>query len=128
VDYYHAKQPLAQTVHGLSPDDDPAAATCFKRMNDYLFQGEIWKIIAELQPHQPAASYFINHQRRMQYQPFRADGFPIGSGGVESAIKQFKHRLTGAGMRWSRQGAEPMITIRSAILSRTFHDLWQRAA
>ena len=128
VDYYHAKQHLAQAVHGIYPDDDTAAATCFKRLNDYLFQGEIWKIIAELQHHQQAASYFINHQRRMQYQQFRADGFPIGSGGVESAIKQFKHRLTGAGMRWSRQGAERMITIRSAILSRTFHDLWQRAA
>jgi hypothetical protein len=51
----------------------------------------------------------------MQYQQFRAEGFPIGSGGIESAIKPFKQRLTGAGMRWSRQGAERIITIRSAI-------------
>jgi hypothetical protein len=70
----------------------------------------------------------MNHQHRMQYQQFRSDGYPIGSGAVESAIKQFKQRLTAAGMRWSRQGAQRMVTIRSAILSDTFHTLWQSAA
>jgi len=128
VDYYHAKQHLAQAAHSIYANDEPAADTLLKRMSDWLFQGEIWKIIAALQQHQQSASYFLHHQRRMQYPQFRADGFPIGSGGIESAIKQFKHRLTGAGMRWSRQGAERMITIRSAILSGTLPDLWLQAA
>lgn len=64
----------------------------------------------------------------MQYQQFQAQGFPIGSGGVESAIKQYKQRLTGAGMRWSRQGADRLIVIRSAILSNSFTDLWEQVA
>lgn len=128
VDYYHAKQHLAQAAHAIYATDEAAADTLLKRMSDWLFQGEIWKIIAALQHHQQSASYFVHHQRRMQYPQFRADGFPIGSGGIESAIKRFKQRLTGAGMRWSRQGAERMITIRSAILSGSLPDLWQLAA
>jgi hypothetical protein len=46
----------------------------------------------------------------MQHQLFREDGFPIGSGGVEMVIRQFKHRNTGAGMHWSEPGAERIVT------------------
>lgn len=128
LDYYHTKQHLAQAAHTCYPDDETAAQSCFKGMSDSLFRGEIWKIIAQLEQHQQPAGYFVNQQRQMQYQQFRAEGFPIGSGGIESAIKQFKHRLTGAGMRWSRQGAERMVTVRAAIMAGTFSDLWQLAA
>lgn len=128
VDYYHAKQQLAQAAHTLFPDDNRAAQAWFKTMSDALFRGEIFKIIADLQRQQHTVRYFLNHQRRMQYQQFRAEGFPIGSGGIESAIKQFKQRLTGAGMRWSRQGAERIITIRSAILANQFSTLWHQVA
>ena len=128
VDYYHAKQHLAQAAHASYPDNEQAAQSWFKDMSNCLFRGEIWKIIAQLEQHQQPTSYFVNQQRRMQYQQFRAEGFPIGSGGIESAIKQFKHRLTGAGMRWSRNGAERMLTIRAAIMAGTFSDLWQQAA
>ena len=128
LDYYHAKQHLANRAQERHPNDVAQAQAWFKNMGDALFNGEVFKIIADLQAHQLKTSYFVNHQRRMQYQQFRAEGLPIGSGGVESAIKQFKHRLTGAGMRWSRQGAERMITIRSAILANNLSDLWQQAA
>lgn len=128
VDYYHAKQQLATAAHGCYPDDAPRAQLWLTQMSDALFQGEIWKIIADLQRQQQPTSYFVNQQRRMQYQQFRADGYPIGSGGIESGVKQYKQRLAGAGMRWSRAGAERMITVRSAVLSGTFHALWQQVA
>ena len=128
LDYYHARQHLAKMAQERHPDDNEQAQIWFKDMSDALFNGEIFKIIADLQAHHLKTSYFVNHQRRMQYQQFRAEGFPIGSGGVESAIKQFKHRLTGAGMRWSRQGAERMITIRSTLLAGHLSTLWQHAA
>lgn len=128
LDYYHARENLAQAAHACYPQDDESAQAWFKQMSDCLFQGEIFKIIAHLENHQQPTSYFVNQQRRMQYQLFRAEGYPIGSGAVESAIKQFKHRLTGAGMRWSRAGAERMVTIRSTVMAGTLHDLWQQAA
>jgi len=59
---------------------------------------------------------------------FREEGYPIGSGTVESGIKQFKARLTGSGMRWSRPGAERMLIVRASVLGDSFDALWQAAA
>ena len=64
----------------------------------------------------------------MHYAEFREQGFPIGSGTVESAIKQFKARLSGPGMRWSRPAAQQMLIIRAAVLDRSFDSLWSKAA
>lgn len=128
LDYYHAKQQLAQATHDCFPDDEKMAQKWFKKLSKYLFQGEIHKIITELSQYHHTANYFVNHQRRMLYQSFRAQGFPIGSGAVESAIKQFKHRLTGAGMRWSRRGAEHMVTVRASVMAGNLQQLWQLAA
>ena len=56
----------------------------------------------------------------------REEGFPIGSGMVESACKQFRARLAGSGMRWSRAGLERLLPIRAAIMSQRFDELWQK--
>jgi hypothetical protein len=50
----------------------------------------------------------------MQYFAFREQGLPIGSGTVESGVKQFKQRLTATGMRWNKPNADRMIVIRAA--------------
>ena len=59
---------------------------------------------------------------------FRDAGLPIGSGTVESGVKQFKQRLTGTGMRWYPDNANRMTILRSAILGREFDDLWAKVA
>jgi hypothetical protein len=129
VDWYHAMQHLAQAAADHYPDDASAAASWRKALQTRLFQGQLDVVIAALEPvangkHQ---GYFKEHKRRMQYQEFWESGYPIGSGAVESGIKQFKQRLTGAGMRWSRPAIERMVTLRAAALSRTFDDLWDAA-
>jgi hypothetical protein len=63
----------------------------------------------------------------MNYLEMRMEGYPIGSDMVESAAKQYKGRFCGAGMRWSRKGAERVIPFRSAILSKRFDKMWQLA-
>lgn len=128
LDWYHARQNLSQLTQDCFPDDPQQAQRAYQQLSDKLFRGQISEIIQFAQAHQRAATYFHNQQRRMQYQQFQAQGLPIGSGGVESGIKQYKQRLTAAGMRWSRQGAQRLIVIRSAMLSDTFDDLWERAA
>ncbi len=73
------------------------------------------------------AGYVEQHQRRMQYLEFREEGFPIGSGTIESGVKQFKQRLTGTGMRWNPTNAQRMLVIRSAVLGNDFDLLWHAA-
>ena len=128
VDWYHACEHLAAATQALI-DDAAAAQRSYHRQRAYLYQGEIHKITrplerAGLSQH---TRYFHTHKRRMQYQRFLEEGYPIGSGTVESGVKRYKHRLTGAGMRWSRRSAEEMLVIRSATMGGTFDDLWNAA-
>jgi hypothetical protein len=127
VDWYHADEHLAAASHALYPEDESTAQRWRKRMHDPLFAGQVWRITQPLEAAQlpEHARYFHHHQRRMQYQEFREEGYPIGSGTVESGIKQHKTRLTGPGMRWKRVGAERMLVIRSAVLGDTFDHLWR---
>lgn len=128
LDWYHARQQLSQLIAACLPNDEQLAQQSYQQMSDTLFRGQITNIIQLGQDHQQSTTYFHNQQRRMQYQQFQAQGFPIGSGGIESGIKQYKQRFAGAGMRWSRPGVKRLMVIRSAILSGTLDDLWQQAA
>lgn len=132
VDWFHAVQHLANAATALYPDDKDAKtrAQWLRTYKDHLYMGRVHKIIAALHQRRRAdfALYFERHQRRMQYLEFREEGFPIGSGTVESGVKQFKQRLTGTGMRWNPRNADHMLTIRAAALSNSFDALWRAAA
>ena len=126
VDWFHACQHLALAAQALFPDSPLQSAAWTNIMRNALFEGQVWQIIhalelANLPDH---AHYFKTHQRRMCYQQFREDGFPIGSGTVESGVKQFKARLTGPGMRWSRPAVLRMFVLRAAVLNNSFDYLW----
>jgi hypothetical protein len=128
VDWYHATQHLAQAATALYPHDEKAAQRWQQEQREALYLGHIHHIIAPLEAAGlMEAHYFQVHQRRMQYQEFREDGYPIGSGTVESGIKQFKQRLTGPGMRWSRPGADRMLIIRAAVMTDSFDKVWAAA-
>jgi hypothetical protein len=60
----------------------------------------------------------------MNYLDMCSEGYPIASGMVESAAKQYKARFYGASMRWSRKGAERLLPIRKAIMSSRFDKIW----
>ena len=129
VDWYHATQYLAHAAEALHPTDPAAAQRWQRERRTDLYLGELHKIIGPLERAglQTQADYFHQHARRMQYQEFHEQGYPIGSGTVESGIKRFKQRLAGPGMRWSRPSAERMLVLRAAVLSGTFDTLWDCA-
>lgn len=62
---------------------------------------------------------------QLQYPAFAAQGYPIGSGAVESAGKLVvEARLKGAGMRWSAASVTPMVTLRAARCSGRWAETW----
>lgn len=132
VDWFHAVQHLAEAANTLYPDEGDAKKRqhWLNTYKEHLYMGRIHKITAALLRRQRSdlAGYFETHQRRMQYLEFREEGFPIGSGVIESGVKQFKQRVTGAGMRWKADNANQMLVIRAAVLGNDFATLWADAA
>jgi len=132
VDWFHAVHHLAEAAQALYPDeqDAPARAAWLNSCKDHLYMGRLHKIcdLLHRRGRPDLAAYFDRHRRRMQYLEFREEGWPIGSGTVESAVKQFKHRVTGTGMHWNTPNLCRMLTLRAAALSNTFDLLWRQAA
>ena len=57
--------------------------------------------------HRNAYSYFPNNKDAMAYPDYRTKGWPIGSGVVEAAVKQFGIRMKSSEKFWNLGWAEP---------------------
>lgn len=136
VDWYHAVDHLWTAAH-LSFQDKTQRDRWVKQRKTDLWTGHASQIatlierLAQRHPDQSdqltaEAGYFRNNYRRMQYQEFREEGYPIGSGTVESGCKQLvTMRMKGPGMRWSRPGAQNLLALRAAYLSDNWDEAWQ---
>lgn len=72
-----------------------------------------------------AIAYLAARLPQAQYPSFRAKGYPIGSGCVESAGKLLvEARLKGSGMRWARPNVCPMVALRAARASGRWDQTW----
>lgn len=71
-------------------------------------------------------SYFSKRVAQMQYPHFRQQGWPIGSGSVESANKLVvQARLKGAGMHWHRHNVNPLLALRNGVCNERWLETWQ---
>jgi hypothetical protein len=74
-------------------------------------------------------AYLEKRVAHMQYPTFQAEGWPIGSGMVESANKVVvEARLKGAGMHWSRASVNPLLALRNAVCNDRWAEAWQQSA
>lgn len=67
--------------------------------------------------------YLSNNAKRMDYKYYLERGYPIASGVIEGACRcVVNDRMERSGMRWSMDGAQAMLNLRSIKLS----ELWDR--
>lgn len=73
-------------------------------------------------------SYLEKRVAQMQYPSFLSEGWPIGSGVVESGNKLVvEARLKGAGMHWSRLSVNPLLALRNAVCNDRWAEAWQQS-
>lgn len=76
-----------------------------------------------------ALAYLEKRTAMMDYPEYQRQGWPIGSGSVESGNKLVvEARLKGAGMHWARSHVNPMLSLRNAICSDRWDEAWQDVA
>jgi hypothetical protein len=72
-------------------------------------------------------TYLEKRKQQIQYPYFQAQGWPIGSGIVESGNKLVvEARLKGAGMHWAELHVNPMLAIRNIICSDRWKEEWPK--
>jgi len=136
VDWSHASGrlwPVANAVFGATT---PRAAAWAAGQLDRLWQGDVGQVVAALaQLHldqasyslevQQAAGYFQTNASRMRYDVYRAQGYPIGSGTVESGAKSVvQQRLKRPGRGWGRTTGQAMLAGLSELHSGRFDRAW----
>jgi len=71
------------------------------------------------------ADYLLKNKERLQYGEALNSGFPIASGVIEGACRHLiNDRLDITGARWSLQGAEAVLKLRSLKSSGDFKNYW----
>jgi hypothetical protein len=69
--------------------------------------------------------YLQHNRKRMNYFQLRQHHLPIGSGVVEAACKNLiGARMKKSGMRWTSEGGQTVLTLRSLILSNRWEFFW----
>lgn len=130
VDFYHASEHLWKVARLLHGEGTPAAAAwAHARCHDLRHEGLAPVLTALKAARVPTAEgravlrrerrYFRTNAARMAYPPAKAEGLPIGSGAVESLARHLvQRRLKRPGARWSRPGAQAILTLRAHLKSR----------
>jgi hypothetical protein len=135
VDWYHAEDRLKRLADAVFPS--PAQRQAWlAQITESLWQGQVEDVLLACQPlaskhdeARQALTYFSNHRHRMRYDFFRAQGYLIGSGTIESGCKQIvTQRLKRSGAQWIVQGAVLTAKARAAWLSGNWHTLCRKRA
>ena len=85
-----------------------------------------WKKKSHQEKFHKVITYFRNHRQYMKYDEYLSEGYPIGTGVVESACGHVvKDRMEISGARWSIEGAESILRSRSVFKSGDWDAYWK---
>ena len=71
-------------------------------------------------------TYLKNHKEYMKYDKYLSEGYPIGSGVVESACSHVvKDRMEISGARWGINGSDSILKLRSVAKSKNWDEYWE---
>jgi len=140
VDLYHAKEHVWDVAHAVFGGTTAAATAWATAACSLLEAGQIADLVSAIGtlppiPPEPgqarsiperAVDYFTTNAQRMRYPVFRAQGMHIGSGIAEAACKTIvSTRAKRSGMRWTPEGLDALLPLRTAVLNRAYDSFWE---
>lgn len=77
-------------------------------------------------PIDKCADYLLKYAKYLRYDQYLARGYPIATGVIEGACRYLvKDRMEITGARWSLEGAEAVLRLRSLRASGDFDEYWE---
>jgi len=136
VDFYHVCEHLSKLSELFFKDSSDAKAW-YKKYRTILKEDPngASKVIRAVRYRRTKAKqnpeieaelkYLQRNRKRMSYFELRQNNLPIGSGVIEAACKNLiGARLKKSGMRWTINGGQAVLTLRSLILSNRWEQFW----
>lgn len=114
LDWYHLKENLYKVGGSMQR---------LRQAETYLWQGQVEQAIrlfdeCKRDQARKFRQYLSHHRERIiNYSYFQAEGIPIGSGAVESSIKQIDARMKLPGAQWKRENVPQALSVRCAYLN-----------
>jgi hypothetical protein len=137
VDWAHAKERLWNVSKAVFGETSPPAKQWAETYVDRLWHGRVEEVVGALQELdwaqksvpddiRQSPGYFETRQSKMDYAHFRQEGYPIGSGTVESAINTVVHyRMKRQGRGWKRENGQAMLAALGELHSQRFEYTWK---
>ena len=137
LDWYHLSEYVWDAARALHPGDEDARELWVKASVSHLHDMGGAGLIAHLeqclatlgdggaQHMDPLMNYLRPRLAITDYPSYRAKGYIIGSGMMESTCKQVvERRLCGSGMQWGEPGAVAMAALVSKKLNAMWKEFW----
>ena len=132
MDLWHVMEYLWKGAHVFHREGSTAAESWVGQRLEMLLAGKVGYVIGSLKQMttkhtlkgqdrkaiQALITYFHNNRAHMRYDEYLAAGYPIGSGVAEGACRHLvKDRMERTGMRWTVEGAQAILDLRSTYLN-----------
>lgn len=141
VDLYHAKEHVWDVAHAVFGPGAAAGTAWATQACSLLEEGHSEALVSAIEALPPiapepgqarsipqrAVDYFTINAERMRYPAFRAQGMHLGSGIAEAACKTIvSTRAKRSGMRWTPEGIDALLPVRTAVLNGAYDSLWEQ--
>jgi hypothetical protein len=143
LDFWHASDSLCKLAKAVHPIDETARQTLLTTWCHTMKHEGGVRVVEELEKadlprskrlvreqYEETVGYLRKNLHRMDYPRYRANGWCVGSGAMESACKTVVgQRLKLAGMRWRAKGTDEMCHLRALFRSesRQWELFWSRS-
>jgi len=140
LDLIHVLQYLWKAARALHPTDAPEAETWVPARLEQLLRGRSQYVAAGMRrsatlrglteeqraPVDQCAHSLLQYADFLHYDAYLAAGFPIATGVIEGACRHLvKDRMEVTGARWSLNGAEAVLRLRSLWVSGDYEAYWR---
>lgn len=113
-----SRQWVEPLIHQLRHGQAPAVLQTLDDLTTTIRKAKIRHVIER------EKRYLETHRDHLDYATYEQSGYPLGSGAMESACKQFQTRFKRSGQFWTQAGDEKLLCLATYRMSGRWHELW----